>query len=139
MRRNLIILAVAAALALFLVGAPLAIVYDSNFNHSFQSTATDVSAASGSFTSMNAEDTGNCVFAAELTALSDGTAPTVAFKVRGSIDDSTYLDVSNTAILSTTGTAIFNVGATPKFVKMSWVTTGDPNTATAIVLYSCKR
>lgn len=139
MRKQIRTLALLAALALLLGSAPFAEVYDSNFNHSFQSSASSVAAASGSFTSMNAEDTGNCVFAANLSALTGGTAPTVAFRITGSINDSTYLDVSNTVILSAVGTAIFNLGATPKFVRVSWVTTGAPATATATVLYSCKR
>jgi len=137
MKRLRLTAALVGLLALLAVPALAETSFNSNWNHSYQSDATSVAAASGSFTTMDAEDTGVCVFAAKLSALTAGG--TVAFRVEGSVDNSTFLDVSNVSVLSATGTVIFNVGATPKWVRLSWVTGGSPATATATALYSCKR
>lgn len=97
-----------------------------------------MTAATGSFATLEVADTGVCIFSAKLTAFSTGS---VNFRVETSMDGTTFLDASARANIGSAtfpnNSAVFNIVPTARYVRMSW--DGTSTGTTAIVLYSCKR
>ncbi len=102
--------------------------------------AKSVTAASGSSASFDTEGHAECGLEIELTALSGGAAPAVDFKAETSTDNANWAIFYDPASCSAAcDRSDFTKRSLHRFLRVSWVTTGAPATATADLAFSCAK
>jgi hypothetical protein len=95
-------------------------------------TALNVAGASGNGESFDTRGRRVIAWLAELTALTGGTAPTLAFTWQHSHDGVTWFDIATEATLAVLGFKQRIVQENLlRFLRIAWVTTGAPATAVA--------
>ena len=139
--RNFRISAVLALLLLLVAGGALAqTTYNSNWTHQLVSAATTCTGATGNFPSMDSEDTPQCSANVNVTVLT-GTAPQLIFRLQGSLDNTTFYDLTpaQTAITAAPGNSTFSLIAGARHLRVAWTTAGTVTTCTATAFIGCKR
>ena len=91
----------------------------------------DVSGASGQSNSFDVGHLTSLAFTADLTALTGGTTPSVTFTFQDSPDDTNWYDISAEDALTAAGKKHQRLTSFHKFVRVAWVTAGNPSAATA--------
>ncbi len=93
--------------------------------------AVDVKGASGSSEVLDTQGLTKPSFAVNLTALAGGTTPGVTITWQHSPDSALWLDIAAEAALTAVGSKHrFAPNSLMRFLRISWVTSGTPTTAT---------
>lgn len=111
----------------------------------FTNVAVDVTGSNGNFGEVDTEDADRCFFMTTLDQLVGGTSPTVLVTIEGRVVKGQVgllghpivaIGTPHTAI----GTNVLNTDDVyPRYLFLTWVTTGSPTTASMTVQYSCTR
>ncbi len=92
--------------------------------HTRTNTLIDAEPLGSSYTS-SSEDIRNCVGYAAQFVWTDGSSTSASVVVQGSLDDTTYTDISSFNITTTSGSALINVErAMYTFVRFVFTRTG---------------
>lgn len=105
--------------------------------YSFSDTQADIDVSTtGQSNSFDVGHLNSVAITADLTELTGGSGPTVTFTFQDSPDDTNWYTVNAEDALSAIGAKTQRLTSFHRFVRVAWVTTGTPTTATASVILS---